>query len=495
MGVVKRQGIKESIVAYVGVLIGALSTLWVQPSFLTTEEIGLLKVLVSMAVLIMPFMSYGIGLTTVKFFPYFKNESKGHNGLLSYGLLVATAGSCLVCFIFWWCSTYILAFYETDAPLLSNYLFYVLPIGVLFTFFVVFAAYARSLLRIVVPSIFSNIVLKGSIVVLVLLYAGSWINLDMVVYGLVATYGFMLLGMIGYTYSMGQLFLTRNFSFITPKLLKKMITYASYVFLAGFANTLVVQVDTVMVASLMDLSNAGVYAIAFYIGTVIEIPRRSMAGIVAPLLANAWKENDLAAINDMYKRSSITQFIVGVLLFIGIWASLEDLFTLMPNGEVFAAGKYVVFFVGLTKVLDMLTGVNSEIIVNSKYFRVNFYIILLLAVLTILTNFWLIPIYGIVGAAMATALSMLIFNMLKFLFLWFTFKMQPFSIQTFIVLGIALVSYGASQLLPSTGLVFMDIVLKSATISILFIPSILITKVSPDINGLVEKAMEQVWQK
>ena len=47
--------------------------------------------------------------------------------------------------------------------------------------------------------------------------------------------------------------------------------------------------------------------------------------------------------------------------------------------------------------------------------------------LTIGINYMLIPIYGIDGAAMATAMSVFVFYSIKTLFVYFKMKMHPFT--------------------------------------------------------------------
>jgi O-antigen/teichoic acid export membrane protein len=255
-----------------------------------------------------------------------------------------------------------------------------------------------------------------------------------------------------------------------------------------------------MLAALLGLKETGVYTIAFFIGTVIEVPRRSLSSIVTPLIAEAWKNDNLLKIKELYIKTSINQLIIGSWIFLGVWLNIDDLFSLIHNGDIYKVGKYVVFFIGLSKLIDMLASVNSEIIFTSVYFRFNFYLSLVLVILTIVTNYIFIPIYGIIGAAMATAFSVLLFNVIKFIFIWLKFKMQPFSSKTLICIGISTTCYfvvfympAISPFLPKTFpsvlLILADILQRSVILTVLFFALTFSTKISKDLNDLSFKLL------
>ncbi len=495
MGVIQRQGIKESIVAYVGMIIGAVSILYVRPNFLTPAEIGLIATLISAATLLMPFVQLGMTATAIKYFPYFEDKEAHHNSFLWILLGVPILGCIIISILFLLLYPFIEAHYITKSSLIVPFLYYILPLAFIIAYFTVFMAFCRSLFRIVVPSFFQNIVLKGGLIIIILLYAFQWISLKQLVWSILVLYTFMLVGLIVYVYALGHLFLKPNFKKFTKPLLKEMGTYAFYVFLAGFAGILVLQIDVLMLSALKNDASVGIYTIALYIGTVIEIPRRSLNNISAPVVAAAWKDNDTAKIADLYQRTSILQFIVGLYLLTCIWASIDDLFLLIPNGDVYSAGKYVVLFIGLAKVVDMLTSINNEIIINSAYYRFNFYAMPLLAVLTILTNLLFIPKWGIVGAAIASLAALTLFNIAKLVFIYWKMDMQPFSLATIKVLLITILSFVISLFLPLTENAFINIILRSTFISIVMISAIILTKVSPDFNNFLQKMLQKIKLK
>jgi len=111
----------------------------------------------------------------------------------------------------------------------------------------------------------------------------------------------------------------------------------------------------------------------------------------------------------------------------------------------------------------------------------------LLVGFTIITNLIFIPLYGIVGAALATALTKILFNFFRFLFVWRMFKMQPFSWRNLMVVVLATAAYGVSLLIPQLPNFIADIAVRSVVISVIFLPAVYFLKLSTGFNHLVNK--------
>jgi O-antigen/teichoic acid export membrane protein len=112
---------------------------------------------------------------------------------------------------------------------------------------------------------------------------------------------------------------------------------------------------------------------------------------------------------------------------------------------------------------------------------------IILVFITFLTNLALIPEYGIVGASIATAISIVAYNIISFLFLKIKFNLQPFSKGTIIVILIALISYLAAKYVHISEFLIADSLIKSFILLLIFVPSIIAANVSEDINKMFRK--------
>ena len=141
-------------------------------------------------------------------------------------------------------------------------------------------------------------------------------------------------------------------------------------------------------------------------------------------------------------------FFIGAMLFCMLWSSLDAIFMFLPNE--YHIGKVAFYIVSFSSLLNLLTGVNSSVIMLShKYFATSFLLFFLLAV-SVLCNYLFIPIYGISGAALSLLTSIGSFNLLKYIYILVRFKMQPFSKQTFYIFCTGIICSAFIFIIPSS---------------------------------------------
>ena len=181
------------------------------------------------------------------------------------------------------------------------------------------------------------------------------------------------------------------------------------------------------------------------------------------------------------------------MLFIGIWANIDNVFHILPVN--YLAGKFVIFWVCLGSFIDMSTGINSSIIATSKYYRVQSIFMTLFVLIIIVTNYIFIPYYNITGAGIANAISLFLFNFMRWLFLWVKFDFQPFNYKYLIVFFISAIAYFAGYFLPKLDNFIIDIIVRSSLIFVIFSLLIYFSKVSEDINGRVKAYYFKIFIK
>ena len=195
-------------------------------------------------------------------------------------------------------------------------------------------------------------------------------------------------------------------------------------------------------------------------------------------------------IKDLYEKSCLTLFIIGSLLFIGLWGNISNVFHII--GPQYAPGKWVIFFIGLSSLIDMVTGANGAILGTSKYYKVQTYFLGILVVLLIITNLILIPRLGIMGAAIGSAISLSVLNLLRYLFLLFKFRLQPFNVKFVYVALLAAGSYFISTLLPPLSNYIVDILVRSTLLTILFCTPVYLFGISSDINAKADQILQKI---
>ncbi|MEJ2593578.1 MAG: oligosaccharide flippase family protein [bacterium] len=490
MGLIGKQSIAGTIYSYIGVILGFVITAILYTRALTTEQVGLFRVIVSYATLFAMFGSLGFNAVTIKLFTHFRNPEKGHHGFLSLSLLVSLAGFLLSAAIYIALKTFILERGVEKSALFDQYFYYVVPLIFFTLFFNTFDTYYRVLYNAVKGIMVKEVAQRLAILIVILAYFYDFITFHETVLLYLIALIFPSVWLFGSLARHKQLFIRPDWKFITPDLRREMFNVGFFGILASFSGVLVLNIDILMINHLAGLSAAGIYTVTFYFGTLILIPLRTMGKISAVVIADAWKANDLETIASIYRKSSLSLSLIGFLLFIGIWGNIDNVFQMIS--EAYLPGKWVILFIGLANLTDVALGINPHIIVNSKHYRFLSYSLIFFAACLIIFNIVLIPIYGIVGAAIASLLSKVIFNGIKFLFLFRKFGLQPFNRKYLLLIVISLAAYGVSLLLPALSNYIVDIIVRSTLITIVFALPAYWLKISDDINDKVNLLLVQL---
>lgn len=482
MGIVIRQSIKTTGITYVGFAIGYLNTLLLFPLVLSKEEIGLTRLLISVSFLFATFASLGAGNIPTKFFPYFRDESKQHNGILAFILTIGVIGFLLFVVIFFLLKDVIFSIYSKNSPLLLDYFYYFIPFTFIVVLTTIFDSYLIVQQKPIVPSVVREILMRllislGLTAILLNIFTFKTFANSIIFY-----YAIGLLILIIFIKREKVFFLKPDFKILKSPHLKEMLVFAGFVIMGNASATIIANIDSLMLSAYSGLGSAGIYTIAFFIAAVIEIPKRSISQVVIPIVSQANKDGDIPKLKELYQKTSLNQMIVGGLLFLGIWCNIDSIFKLIPNGEVYLPGKWVVFWIGLSKLFDMSTGVNQEIVGTSKFYKIDLFFYIFLAVIAVITNLIFIPKYGVTGAALASAVSIFLFNSIRFFFLLYVLKIQPFSFGTIKVLIIFFVTLLVSSLINPFANFIWDLIFRSALIFCLFVGFTLLLRVSEDVG-------------
>jgi len=490
LGIIQKQSIAGTIYSYVGVALGFITVAILFPRILSTEEVGLLRVIVSYAILFAQFAGLGFSAVSIKMFPHFRDPDKKHHGFLGLSLLVPLVGLLIALITYLALKPFIIDQSQDKSALFNEYFYYVIPLIVFTLLFVVFDTYFRILYNAVKGIFYKEVIQRVIILAVILLYFFQLINFQWLVVLYVLAMIIPTILMFISLIRTKQLHLKPDFKFISRDLRNEMISVGFFGMLSSFSGVLVMNIDVLMINEMIGLSAAGIYTITFFFGTLILVPLRTMGKISSVVIADAWKANDLQTISNIYRKSSISLSVIGLLLFIGIWGNIDNVFYMIKPD--YLPGKMVIFFIGIANLFDIALGVSPHIIVNSKYYKYLSYFLFGFAILIVVTNLLLIPVYGIVGAAIASMFSKFVFNLVKYLFLYYKFRLQPFTFKFVLLVLIALGSYWISTFLPAFSNYIVDIILRSSLIFILFMVPVYYLSISDDINERIDNIFSMI---
>jgi len=490
MGVIIRQGIKHSLVNYIGAGVGVVSMLFIYP--LQTEAYGLARFLTDSAILFIPLSLLGSNVLPVRFFPAFEDRASGHHGFLGWLLLIALAGAVLTIILAWIFWEPVIGYYTEVSPLYERFLIYFIPILILRGIIQLLISYTSNFHRIVIPSLLNDLLFKVSLPVFILLvYHGHW-ELKTFVIGLVVNFALVLLGLILYLVHLGQWRLKVDWPAFRGPVIREMKEYGFYGFLGTISSTIAVNIDLFMIGTMISPTATGVYGIASIMANLINRPHVAISTIAAPILMKAWQQGDREEISRIYRKSAVNALAPGILIFLLIWLNLGDIYQIMPNSAVISENRTAIFLLGMAFIVNLATGVNSEVMIYSSLFKTHFWAVVALSLINILLNYWLIGKMGITGAALGTLIAYMVYNAFKCGAILVRFGMHPFGRGMFRLFLLSAGLFLLFQYLPLTGSTWADLILRSALIGLSYVALIFRLRVSEDIDQLIRKGLGAV---
>ncbi len=466
MGVIKRQGIKNMITGYIGMAIGFVNLILVQPHFLTKEELGLTRLLYSFSLLVAMFVPLGIGNATIRYFPLFKDPARKHHGFFGFMNLFPLVGFLGAGLVLWVFKDFILNQYRTESPLFLEYFNYVFPLIFFNSFIAVLGNYCNANYKTTIPSFLNDVVIRVLTISLVSVYFLKWLSLDQFIACFAGIYAFQMLVLLGYIFAFDRPGFKIDWKMIREKKMKDLIQFGMILWFAGVASLGLKYFDTIMIAKFMPLAFVGIYTVAAFIPTVIEAPLNALERIAASKISFAWAENDHQQIRNIYRKSSLYLFLLGGLLFLIINVNIRTLLTFLPPG--YEQGEWVVLIISLGTLYNMATGLNAPVLFNSDKFRYGAFFLILLAVVVLIMQMLLIPLYGIIGAAIATSLAAFFYNTLLLISVWKFFSLQPFDEKNIRVFFTIALGFLCVYWLPHINIQSFDLRLR--TLMVIWLP-------------------------
>jgi len=433
MGIIQKQGMKSSLFIMFGFVIGAFNLLVLFPLFFSKSDQGLVRAIIDIGTTLSIFCTLGSLPVVYKFYPFY-NQYLGpkKNELPFITLMVNLIGFGLLLLIGWQQKDFIIRKLG-KSPDLAIYFNYIYPYTFFILMFIWLEGFAWGLRKGVTTNFLNETLIRILTTLLILAFGSNFIDFPTFILLFSGIYLVPVL-ILFYTLIQTKEFSLRNFeiSIVTKRLKGRMISFALFVFAGQFFNLLARTNDTFLIFGLRGLSDTAIFAIATYVSAILEIPQRSLTSITIPILAESWKNKDMANIKHIYHKSVSNLLAIGLLLFGLVWLNVDNLVAFLN----FISNKYgsgydelpkLIFILGLAKLIDLGTGVNSQIIGTSNYWKFDFYTNLFYIVLSLPLNYFLIKSYGLEGLAFSNLIALTLYNSVRFGFLYKKFNLQPYT--------------------------------------------------------------------
>src|SRR3546814_1580558 len=200
MGIVKRQGVYNSIMIYAGLAMGYVNTILLIPLAFDIGEAGLYGVFLSISLTFAQLPTSGITSLIGRFFPWFRSDDKKHKGFVPLAAVAALIVFAVFSLLYVSLRDPLLEFYVKGSPDLARYFYLVLPMAFFILWFSVFEVLARATYKTIFATFLREFFLKLASAAGLLLVLFGYMNFSsfliyyIVIYGLICL--FLLLQLV-----------------------------------------------------------------------------------------------------------------------------------------------------------------------------------------------------------------------------------------------------------------------------------------------------------
>ncbi len=481
MGIILKQSFFNTLIIFLGFAVGGINVLFLYTHFLHEDYFGLITFLLSAANIILPLLVFGMQNTIVKFYSSYQTKIE-KDGFLTTTLLLPLFIIIPLAFIGTFIYESIADWISMENPIIKKYTYLIFLLAIFMGYFEVFYSWTKVQLN----SVFGNFIKEifPRICTSFLLFAVffKWLTNEQFIYGVVIVYGISTLIMMFYAFYVYK----PTFKLMLPSNFKEIISFSMYIIVAGSAAGVLLEIDKFMIPQMEKIAQVAYYSVGIYIASVIAIPTRAMQQITSPITAKDMNDNNIGEVEKLYKQTSINLLVIGGLFFLLINLNISDLYVLINKPE-FTKGIWVVLIISLSKLMELALGTGNAILLNSKYYKIFFYLSLAMALSVIFLNKWLIDLIGINGAAIATLIVVVVYSLTKIIYLKGKLNIQPFDGNTIKLAVIIMAIFATFYFWNFNFHPIINIGLKGIIISILYFLLINKMNISKDINSFVTK--------
>ncbi|MEK9751075.1 MAG: oligosaccharide flippase family protein [Flavobacteriaceae bacterium] len=390
-----------------GFLLGAINVLFLYTRVFTPQAYGTLSFILASATLVFPLISLGVQQTIIRF--YEANDENGRKALMANSLQLLVLVSILVFALVYAFEFELRSVLEAKNSLSRTALFSMAAVAISMAFFELLFSWAkvnyRSTGGIFLKEVFPRLVIT---IVLSTSYWLTPLSLEGFIQILIAVYVIraFLMGLWSYR--------LLPFHFFYGLDLHQRIAYLRYgtlVVVGSGLSMAFLEIDKVMLHSFRNASEVALYAVIVFIATTIAIPFRAVQPVFNAKSAKFLAHGQRQQLNTLVQKAVEISLVLGVFIVALLLVAEPLMLSFLPIAyhEAFAIFPIVL----VLKIMDSAFSPAGIIFQYTRYYRWYLLISSLFLVSMIFLNLWMIPQYGIYGAALTSFIAVSLFSAVK----------------------------------------------------------------------------------
>lgn len=259
------------------------------------------------------------------------------------------------------------------------------------------------------------------------------------------------------------------------------------------------EVDTIFIGALLTSGAVGVYNTAFTLSYILSIGLNSVNTALLPSLSDSYSSDNLDEFRSTYRLGARWSFYFTFPAFVFILIFPAEIIALF-FGDQYRSAKFALVLLAGGTLASVLMGSVYEALTALGRTRMIMTFTFFSFVFNAIANYLLIQVFGIEGAAVATAGSLVLINSLAFVFLWRNYRVNPISTghvwYTVSVGAAGILLYKIQQSIPDPGFLLFPIggLAYLASFALMFLVDGLEPKDKEVVNQITRQATDYLFK-
>ena len=413
-----RTSIQSSGLTLFGFILGALNTLVLYTRLVGVEQYGTIAFILASATLISPFISLGMPQGLLRFYGTITPVQRSR--LLGFAILAISLISSIlfgvVYFFNEWLGQYSEAINNLSLYESITILAIALSMGVFELGFALAKLQFKPRFGVFLKEIYPRLLITLYLIHLI------WYDFNWRPFILFLLISYLTRALLIWITALKISGISPSFNFKGLKW-NKILSYSFLVLLGSSLSLFFLEVDKVMLFELMTASEVANYTVAVFIATTVAIPFRGYLPLYGPKTARSYHlDSNSFHVADELKSANDQILDLSSLIVLLLLAALPLIQLVLP--VEFEKGLDLIPILIFANFIDAISGLTIPLFQYSKFYSKYLVLSILMFALLVLTNVWMIPLYGLKGAAFATALTFCVFSTLKHWFAWRWFRIS-----------------------------------------------------------------------
>jgi len=287
-------------------------------------------------------------------------------------------------------------------------------------------------------------------------------------------------------------FTTRN---LKPSFeLKNLLAYSLPLLFVGFLNYLLLWKDVLMLGYLSTTTDVGIYRAASQVPYLMTIFLVAVNSLYAPVAANLFRQGEMQRLGSILKTTTRWATFATIPVFFFLLLAAKDIMTIFGEGYV-KSGYLVLIILAFGQLINCITGGVGFTLTMTGRQKLELLNSLALVSISIALNFWLIPRWGVFGAAIASSFSVSLINVIRVFQVYFIYHTSSFSKNTIYILAPVTLCCVVAIFYNYDFPLFISLIIKLLLVSTIFSLSFYKMKISSEDKYIYDIFRQKILSK